>query len=100
MNPSGGPKVGLKACEEEQNVRIEVWDNGGGIPPDVIDRVFNPFVTTKPIGEGTGMGLSISYKIIDSHRGTLSCNNRNDGAVFEILLPKPKPNEGVVNVQL
>lgn len=68
-------------------VRIEVADNAGGIPEGIIERVFQPFFTTKPPGKGTGLGLSVSFGIIRDHGGSLSVRNGPDGAVFTIRLP-------------
>lgn len=65
-----------------QYIRVTVFDRGTGIPPEVVERVFDPFYSTKPPGEGTGLGLSISYGIIRDHKGKLSveseygCNTR------------------------
>ncbi len=73
-------------------VEVRVLDNGNGIPDKVIDKIFQPFFTTKPSGEGTGLGLSLSYDIIKAHGGELSVNNikdnaENKGAEFIITLP-------------
>ncbi|WP_226858351.1 sensor histidine kinase [Diaphorobacter aerolatus] len=69
-------------------VEVEIQDNGTGIPDDVLPHIFDPFYTTKPIGEGTGMGLSISYKIINEHGGTILVESVRDvGTAFTILLP-------------
>lgn len=68
-------------------VRIDVSDNGGGVPADIMDRVFQPFFTTKPPGKGTGLGLSVSFGIIRDHGGSLSVRNGPEGAVFSIRLP-------------
>ena len=74
--------------EGEDMVRIEIQDNGSGIPKDVLPRIFDPFFTTKPIGKGTGMGLSISYKIIQQHGGMILVDSEQGaGTVFSILLP-------------
>ncbi len=71
---------------ERNAVVIEFADNGPGI--DQPERVFDPFYTTRPVGQGTGLGLSVCYGIIQEHRGTISCKNRPDGgAVFQIELP-------------
>jgi two-component system, NtrC family, sensor kinase len=74
--------------EGEDMVRVEIQDNGSGIPKDVLPRIFDPFFTTKPIGKGTGMGLSISYKIIQQHGGMILVDSEQGaGTVFSILLP-------------
>ncbi|WP_188583335.1 ATP-binding protein [Azorhizobium oxalatiphilum] len=68
-------------------VSISVKDNAGGIPDHVLDKVFQPFFTTKPPGQGTGLGLSVSFGIIRDHAGTLSVENAFEGAVFTVRLP-------------
>jgi GAF domain-containing protein len=71
-------------------VEIRVRDNGTGIPPDVMDKIFNPFFTTKPAGEGTGLGLSLSHDIIvKQHGGTIEVDTRPDEYTeFRITLPR------------
>ncbi len=68
---------------------IRISDNGIGIPPELIHRLFDPFYTTKPVGKGTGMGLSISYQIVvDQHQGTLECiSTIGQGSTFVMKLP-------------
>jgi len=67
---------------------ISVKDNGNGIPEQVLDKVFQPFFTTKPTGQGTGLGLSLSYDIVKAHQGTLNIRNTpGAGAEFIITLP-------------
>jgi signal transduction histidine kinase len=79
--------------EDDNTVRVEIMDNGSGIPADVLPKIFDPFFTTKEIGKGTGMGLSISYKIIQEHGGRILVDTEPDaGTVFTILLPI-KPQE-------
>ena len=69
-------------------VLISIRDNGPGIPPKIIDKIFQPFFTTKPTGMGTGLGLSMSYDIVKAHRGELKVNTREgDGAEFVVILP-------------
>ena len=72
------------------SVVLSVADTGVGIPNENLDKIFNPFFTTKPIGSGTGLGLSLAYKIItEKHRGTLSVRSTmNEGSVFTIILPR------------
>ncbi len=83
--------------EDERTVRIEIQDNGSGIPKDVLPKIFDPFFTTKPIGKGTGMGLSISFKIIQEHGGKILVDTEAGvGTVFTILLPV-KPVEKAQN---
>ena len=68
-------------------VELKVEDSAGGIPPAVINRVFDPFYTTKAVGKGTGLGLSISYQIIKEAGGALTVTNTQYGAQFVITLP-------------
>ena len=68
-------------------VRIDVADNAGGVPEPNMDKVFQPFFTTKPPGKGTGLGLSVSFGIARDHGGTLSLANGKDGAIFTLRLP-------------
>jgi signal transduction histidine kinase len=74
-------------------VEIRISDNGNGVPEPVRDKIFQPFFTTKPTGQGTGLGLSLSYDIIKAHGGTLELVSvagiatRQEGAEFKIFLP-------------
>lgn len=69
-------------------VVISVFDNGNGIPPKILDKVFQPFFTTKPTGQGTGLGLSLSYDIVKAHGGELKVETKEgEGAEFIISLP-------------
>ncbi|MDQ6887430.1 MAG: PAS domain S-box protein [Gemmatimonadota bacterium] len=75
-------------------VRIEIEDTGPGIPPESLERIFNPFYTTKPVGQGTGLGLSISLGIISEHGGRIWAENvPNAGCRFCIELPRVEPIE-------
>ena len=69
-------------------VSISISDNGPGIPDSIKDKIFQPFFTTKPTGQGTGLGLSLSYDIIKSHGGTIEVNSDSaHGTTFIIQLP-------------
>src|ERR1041385_7296644 len=73
-------------------IRIEVEDTGPGIPPNLLERIFNPFFTTKPTGSGTGLGLSISLGIVREHEGRIWAENApQGGARFVIELPIVAP---------
>ena len=73
-------------------VRIEVADDGPGIAPDDLARVFNPFFTTKAPGEGRGLGLSVAHSVVTEHDGRLWAENRpGGGALFVIELPAGVP---------
>jgi signal transduction histidine kinase len=71
-------------------VEIRIRDNGSGIPPDVRDRIFNPFFTTKPAGEGTGLGLSLSHDIVvKQHAGSIEVDTRpGEFTEFRVVLPR------------
>ena len=76
-------------------IRIEVEDSGPGIPPNLLERIFNPFFTTKPTGSGTGLGLSISLGIVREHEGKIWAENSpTGGAHFTIELPLVASQEG------
>lgn len=67
---------------------VSVKDNGNGIPERVVDKIFQPFFTTKPTGQGTGLGLSLSYDIIKSHGGEIKVQTKEDeGSEFIIQMP-------------
>jgi two-component system NtrC family sensor kinase len=68
-------------------VEVSVEDTGPGIPPDVVDQVFEPFMTTKEPGKGTGLGLAVSARLIDGMDGTITAHNTDGGARFTVLLP-------------
>ena len=70
------------------HVEIRVRDNGPGIPSEIKDKIFQPFFTTKPTGEGTGLGLSLSYDIVKAHGGEIKVNTKeHEGTEFTIILP-------------
>ncbi|MDD1017131.1 DAHL domain-containing protein [Pseudomonas rubra] len=87
MGPQRGTITLRSGCEGEQ-VWIEVADNGCGIPADSLQKIFDPFYTTKPVGQGTGLGLSLSYGIIKRHRGEIHVLSEvGVGTTFRIELP-------------
>jgi signal transduction histidine kinase len=82
------PTVSVSTVVNDDHISIKVKDNGNGIPKKVMDKIFQPFFTTKPTGEGTGLGLSLSYDIIKAHRGELKVDTKeNEGAEFIISIP-------------
>lgn len=83
------PEVTIRTQQTAKDVRIQVRDNGNGIPAAVREKIFEPFFTTKPTGEGTGLGLSLSYDIITKgHRGTLRMETQEGQYTeFTICLP-------------
>jgi two-component system NtrC family sensor kinase len=82
------PTVSVSTKKVNGRVEIKVADNGNGIPQKVLDKIFQPFFTTKPTGQGTGLGLSLSYDIIKAHGGEIKVETQDgQGAEFIILLP-------------
>ncbi|MFT7673566.1 MAG: signal transduction histidine kinase [Gammaproteobacteria bacterium] len=83
----GDAKITLRVFEDDKGVHITSEDTGGGIPDDVLPRIFEPFYTTKEMGKGTGLGLSASYGIVRDMNGTIVAENIGEGARFTITLP-------------
>ena len=82
------PAVLVQTKKENNNVRVTVSDNGNGVPQNIIDKIFQPFFTTKPTGEGTGLGLSLSYDIIKVHGGNIHVETKEgEKSEFVISLP-------------
>jgi signal transduction histidine kinase len=82
------PTVSVSTKKTGNQVLISVKDNGNGIPKKVLEKIFQPFFTTKPTGQGTGLGLSLSYDIVHAHGGELKVNTKEgEGSEFTIILP-------------
>ncbi|MEI6264344.1 MAG: ATP-binding protein [Sphingobacteriia bacterium] len=82
------PTVSVSTKKSGEKVLISVKDNGNGIPPKILDKIFQPFFTTKPTGQGTGLGLSLSYDIVKAHGGELKVETKEgEGSTFTIQLP-------------
>ena len=82
------PIVSISTKKEKDKIEIKVKDNGNGIPQKVLDKIFQPFFTTKPTGQGTGLGLSLSYDIVKAHGGELKVETKEgEGSAFIIQLP-------------
>lgn len=78
--------------ENEDLIRVEICDDGTGIPDDIIDRIFTPFFTTKPFGEGTGLGLDLAWRIVvEKHKGNLTVQSQPGDTRFVICLPLAAP---------
>ncbi|ADU00978.1 ATP-binding protein [Mycolicibacterium gilvum] len=78
--------------ENEDLIRVEICDDGPGIPDDIIDRIFTPFFTTKPFGEGTGLGLDLAWRIVvEKHKGNLTVQSQPGDTRFVICLPLAAP---------
>jgi signal transduction histidine kinase len=82
------PTVWVSTKKKGNKALISIRDNGPGIPQKVLDKIFQPFFTTKPTGQGTGLGLSLAYDIVKAHGGELKVETKErEGAEFVIQLP-------------
>jgi signal transduction histidine kinase len=85
--PDGGT-IGVRASASAGRVRLTVSDTGVGIPAEHLEKIYDPFFTTKPRGQGTGLGLSVSYGIVKEHAGTLTAESApGEGSRFIVSLP-------------
>ncbi len=96
-NGGGKGLIRIETARSESSVTVKITDSGCGIPPEIQDRIFQPFFTTKAAGKGTGQGLAIARSIVvDKHRGTLTFQSRvGHGTTFTICLPcngSPSPS--------
>jgi signal transduction histidine kinase len=81
------PTVTVSTSKQKERVEIRIADNGNGIPQKILDKIFQPFFTTKPTGQGTGLGLSLSYDIVKAHGGELKVlTKETEGSEFIIIL--------------
>lgn len=84
--PEGG-KIGVETEAREEELEVRIWDNGGGLKPDILDKIFDPFFTTRR--KGTGLGLTNAHNIVAVHKGSIEGGNRREGgAVFTVILPR------------
>ena len=81
------PTVTVSTRKEKDKIEVKVKDNGNGVPPNALDKIFQPFFTTKPTGQGTGLGLSLAYDIVKAHGGDIEVETKEgEGTVFTIIL--------------
>ncbi|MEJ2210542.1 MAG: PAS domain S-box protein [Anaerolineae bacterium] len=91
--PAGGRLV-VRTEQRGDRVAVTFADDGEGIADDVLPRIFEPFYTTRPVGQGTGLGLSVSLGIVQDHGGTMQVESQlGEGATFVVWLPLPKERE-------
>lgn len=83
------PAVAVSTQYFDNEIVIKITDNGSGIPADILPKIFQPFFTTKPTGEGTGLGLSLAYDIVTKgHGGTIEVETKEgEGTTFTVKLP-------------
>ena len=82
------PTVTVGTKKSNDKIEIKISDNGNGIPKRIADKIFQPFFTTKPTGQGTGLGLSLSYDIIKAHGGEIKVETKEgEGSEFIVQLP-------------
>jgi signal transduction histidine kinase len=80
------PQVAISTKKRNDKVEITVKDNGNGIPQNIVDKIFQPFFTTKPPGQGTGLGLSLAYDIVKAHGGEIKIvTKEGEGTEFIVL---------------
>ena len=82
------PTISLKTRRGEENIEIRIRDNGSGMPPHVVEKIFNPFFTTKPTGEGTGLGLAMSSDIVREHGGSIQVETE-PGEFTQMIIELP-----------
>ncbi|EPG73157.1 PAS domain S-box protein [Leptospira fainei serovar Hurstbridge str. BUT 6] len=81
-------KIKISIRESNNDVTVSIWDNGPGIPAEVKAKIFDPFFTTKGPGEGSGLGLDISRRIILKHSGRIELDSKPGGTTFKVILPR------------
>jgi signal transduction histidine kinase len=82
------PTIAVSTKKVKNIIELTVKDNGNGIPQKILDKIFQPFFTTKPTGQGTGLGLSLAYDIIKAHGGDIKVETKErGGSEFRIYLP-------------
>jgi signal transduction histidine kinase len=90
--PEGG-RIRIEAEKDDGAVEVRIIDNGGGIPDEIRDRIFEPFYTTKPVGEGTGLGLDIVQRIVtQQHSGSITVDSKPGRTIFTVILPVTPPS--------
>jgi signal transduction histidine kinase len=80
--------VWVSTKREDDQIVVRIRDNGNGMPPEVMEKIFNPFFTTKPTGQGTGLGLAISSDIVREHGGTINVDTQ-PGEFTEMIVALP-----------
>lgn len=94
-----GDKVELKLELKDNQLFISVSDNGPGIPKEIVDKIYEPFFTTKSKGKGTGLGLSLIHRIVQIHKGDIKLDTSEQGTKFTIILPISEPNVSMPQIK-
>ncbi|MCE5270358.1 hypothetical protein LLH00_03655 [bacterium] len=90
-----GGAITVKTCLRDNRIHIDIADDGVGIPEDMIQNIFNPFFSTRDVGQGVGLGLSIAYRIIENHNGSINVQSKpGHGSTFTIELPLLSSDDG------
>jgi signal transduction histidine kinase len=91
----GHGRITVRTVSEDGRVLVEIADDGPGIPDEVLERIFDPFYTTKDVGKGTGLGLDISYRVVvEDHAGDIRVLSKPGDTRFQVrlpMLPKDRP---------
>jgi signal transduction histidine kinase len=89
----GSGTLTIRTALDRDQLLVEFGDTGPGVPPEIRDRIFEPFFSTKPVGQGTGLGLDISYRIVVSrHHGDLRVESVPGNTRFRVWLPLSAPD--------
>ena len=88
-SPEGHKReITVRSCSNEGSAIIQITDNGEGIDETLLERIYEPFFTTKPVGQGVGLGLSITFQIVKKHNGEISVSSKKGrGTAFTLRFP-------------
>jgi signal transduction histidine kinase len=87
LNGNPNPQITIKTLKDGDYLTVYITDNGVGIPPDIIDRIWEPFFTTKELGKGTGLGLELVYQIMARHGGEAHVSSKPGETTFSFCFP-------------
>jgi signal transduction histidine kinase len=96
-HPAGLGRVSIRTALVDGQVVVSIRDNGVGMTDGTKARIYEPFFTTKDVGEGTGLGLSIAYSIVEKHHGTIEVDSvPGEGSEFRVILPLEQPHQNAL----
>ena len=87
MEKTENPTLTIKSRAENGFIKIDIIDNGPGVPQDIQSKIFDPFFTTKEMGKGTGLGLDVVNRIVAQHNGKITLNSAPGKTDFEVCIP-------------